>query len=388
MVNLWSHSSRAIWEKRKGAMASETTAGSDESLKLALAMALLRSKLLKKTSDTSHPPSATSDSEALKWKNKAKQRKQEIIRLKQDLVEVEDGMHHELLPGSASCKCYFFDNLGKLSPNKQSGEGFDERFKDVLRRRFLRQVRLKERRKRRNDGSTQRLFLSDNKAEEETEQLRASVDFLVELCDTVRPNDANFANWSHQAVDFILDAINNTLSKGKNIESVEGTIGSLSLHLVRKMCTTFQGNESNHDAQFLVQHLLRKLGSESCIGQRVILVVSQRISLLAEKLLFLDPFESTFSDMHSNLYILIQLIEFLASDYLISWSKTNGFTAELFEEWVTSILHARKGLQLLESRCGLYILYMDRVIGLIAKLAGQVESLQKLNPNILQRLLR
>ncbi|KAF5760972.1 putative protein MULTIPOLAR SPINDLE 1 [Helianthus annuus] len=59
---------------------------------------------------------------------------------------------------------------------------------------------------------------------------------------------------------------------------------------------------------------------------------------------------------------------------------------ELFEEWVTSILHARKGLQLLESRCGLYILYVDRLIGLIAKLVGQAESLQKLNPNILQRL--
>ncbi|KAF5760970.1 putative protein MULTIPOLAR SPINDLE 1 [Helianthus annuus] len=69
-------------------------------------------------------------------------------------------MHHEVFPGSASCKCYFFDNLGKLSPTEISGEGFDGRFKDVLRRRFLRQVRLKERRKRRNDGSTQRLFLS------------------------------------------------------------------------------------------------------------------------------------------------------------------------------------------------------------------------------------
>ncbi|XP_022016222.1 protein MULTIPOLAR SPINDLE 1 isoform X3 [Helianthus annuus] len=366
-------------------MASETTttAASDEPLKLALAMALLRSKLVNKTSETSHPPSDTSSSEALKWKRKAKERKQEILRLKQDLVEVEDGMHHEVFPGSASCKCYFFDNLGKMSPNEISGEGFDERFKDVLRRRFLRQVRLKERRKRRNDGSTQRLFLSDNKAEE-TEQLRASADFLVELCDT--PDDGDFANWSHQAVDFILDTINNTLSKGKNIESVDGIVGSLSLHIVRKMCTTLQGNEAHHDARIHVQHLLRKLGSESCIGQRVILAVSQRICLLAENLLFLDPFESTFPEMHSNLYILIQLIEFLVSDYLISWSKTSGFATELFEEWVTSILHARKGLQLLESRCGLYILYMDRVTGLIAKLVGQAESLQRLNPNILQRL--
>ncbi|MFS8026733.1 putative protein MULTIPOLAR SPINDLE 1 [Helianthus anomalus] len=142
--------------------------------------------------------------------------------------------------------------------------------------------------------------MSDNKAEE-TEQLRASADFLVELCDT--PDDGDFANWSHQAVEFILDAINNTLFKGKNIEFVDGIVGSLSLHIVRKMCTTLQGN-AHHDARIHVQHLLRKLGSESCIGQQVILAVSQRICLLAENLLFLDPFESTFPEMHSNLYIL------------------------------------------------------------------------------------
>lgn len=268
------------------------TADSEQRLRLAIAMALLRSKILKKPSDT---PSATLNSDALKWKRKAKERKEEITRLKHNLEEVEDGLHHELFPGSTSCKCYFFENMGKLSPNKISGEGFDGRFNDVLRRRFLRQVRLKERRKRRNEGSKQRLFLPEYIAEE-TEQLRASVDFLVELCDTPYPDDTNFANWSHQAVDFILDAIKNILSKGKNIEPVEGIVGSLSLRLVRKMCTTLQENESHHvhdDAQFHVQHLLRKLGSESYIGQRVILAVSQRISLLAENLLFLDPFEPT-----------------------------------------------------------------------------------------------
>ncbi|KAF5820030.1 hypothetical protein HanXRQr2_Chr02g0084271 [Helianthus annuus] len=53
-----------------GSMQTTTTAGSDEPLKLALAMALLRSKLVNKTSETSHPPSDTSSSEALKWKRK------------------------------------------------------------------------------------------------------------------------------------------------------------------------------------------------------------------------------------------------------------------------------------------------------------------------------
>ena len=50
---------------------------------------------------------------------------------------------------------------------------------------------------------------------------------------------------------------------------------------------------------------------------------------------------------HISLCILTQLIKFLASDHLISWSKAEGFATELFEEWVTSILHAWEGLQLL-----------------------------------------
>ncbi|XP_057501653.1 protein MULTIPOLAR SPINDLE 1 [Actinidia eriantha] len=196
----------------------------------------------------------------------------------------------------------------------------------------------------------------DCNSEDETEQLRASVDFLVELCDNVSPvnvEETNFLNWSHQAVDFILE-----------------------LH------------QFNTDAQFHVQHLIRKLGSESYVGQRVILSVSQRIAVLAESLLFKDPIDNAFLDMHDCLYMMIQLIEFLVSDYLLTWSRSERFDTRLFEEWATSVLHARKALQVLESRNGLYVLYMDRVIGDLAKQAGQVSSLQKINPDIITNLLR
>ncbi|GJZ28703.1 protein multipolar spindle 1 isoform X2 [Tanacetum coccineum] len=190
-----------------------TTAGaggsSDEQLKLAVAMALLRSKLINNKPSDQSASSPTSNSDAIKWKRKAKERKLEIIRLKHDLIQFEDGMHNEMLTGGASCKCYFFDNLGELRPNDDISGREGGRFTDVLHRRFLRQVRLKERRKRRSEGSTRRLYLSENN-DEETEQLRASVDFLVNLCDTIsNPDDANFANWSHQAVDFILDVAGN-----------------------------------------------------------------------------------------------------------------------------------------------------------------------------------
>lgn len=62
--------------------------------------------------------------------------------------------------------------------------------------------------------------------------------------------------------------------------------------------------------------------------------------------------------------------------------------AGLFEEWVASLLHAQKTVKLLESRNGLYILYMDRVIGEVAKRVGQISSLQKLNADIIDNLFQ
>ena len=56
------------------------------------------------------------------------------------VVLVSDASQCDLFPQSASCKCYFFDNLGKLSPKRLEVEdGSDRRFNDVLRRRFFRQ---------------------------------------------------------------------------------------------------------------------------------------------------------------------------------------------------------------------------------------------------------
>ncbi|KAM7472914.1 hypothetical protein LguiA_011097 [Lonicera macranthoides] len=366
----------------------QSKSDSNESLKLAIAMALFRSKLLHKPPPDNLP---SSQSDAQKWKRKAKERKQEILRLKQDLKEAEDGSQYDLFPQSASCKCYFFDNLGKLSP-MCLGEGCDKRFNDVLRRRFLRQVRLKERRRKRTDGSTRPQCLSDYNIEDETEQLSASVDFLVELCEkvsSVKVDDANFANWSHQAVDFILAALKNLSSTGKPTETVEGIVSSLITRLVRRMCATPQGDEKHEfdtDSQLCIQHLIRKLGSEPYVGQRVILSVAQRIYVLAESLLFMDPFDEAFPDIHSCMYMLIQLIEFLVSDYVITWSSSEGFDTRLLEECVVSLLNAQKALELLENRCGLYVLYIDRVIGELAKKVGQVPLLQKLNPEIFDKL--
>ncbi|XP_021277481.1 protein MULTIPOLAR SPINDLE 1 isoform X1 [Herrania umbratica] len=368
--------------ENRAASAAARDTSSDESLRLAVAISLLRSKFLQ-----NHPPPSQSD--ALKWKRKAKERKQEILRLRDDLKEAEDASQFDLFPQTASCKCYFFGNLGKLSPNRL-GDASDRRFNDVLRRRFLRQVRLRERRKGAASSLKGRVLGCND--EDQAEQLKASIDFLVELCDTSSPvQESKFENWSHQAVEFILVALKNLLSTGRKLESIEGVVSSLIMRLVRLMSSPSRGDEAHHsdtNSQFYIQHLLRKLGCEPYIGQRVILSVSQRISVLAESLLFSDPFDENFPAMHECMFVMIQLIEFLVSDYLLTWPANEGFDNILFEEWVTSLVQARKAVEVLESRNGLYVVYMDRVTGELAKLVGQVPLSQKLNSDIFDALFR
>ncbi|KAG5593750.1 hypothetical protein H5410_034982 [Solanum commersonii] len=403
---------------------------SDESFKLAIAMALVRSKLLHKPpAATPAPPSssiaavpqpaaaASSSCAPLSHSDDAaKERKREILRLKEDLKVAEDGSQCDIFPKSASCKCYFFDKLGLLSP-KKIGAGSDQRFSDVLRRRFLRQVRIKERKRRRPDDSLlHRISEHDN--ENNVEQLSASVDFLLELCDTISPQsleEGNFKNWCHQAVDFILGTLATMSPTERNREPVEGIINSLIIRLLRRMCSALHRDDSHHfdaDVHFYIQHLMRNVGNEAFVGQRLIFAVCQRISAMAESLLFMDPFDDAFPSMHNSMYMIglqkgkrrekgavgvkpihivgdpnwIQLIEFLVSDYLLTWSKGGDFDIRLFEEWVVSILHGRKALELLENRNSLYVLYIDRVIGVVAKQVGQLSFLPKLSPQILENL--
>ncbi|XP_019177904.1 PREDICTED: uncharacterized protein LOC109173102 [Ipomoea nil] len=362
----------------------------DESLKMAIAVALVRSKLQQNNPPPPPPPPPSSAplSDVLKWKRKAKERKLEITRLKEDLKIAEDSMQQDMFPQGALCKCYFFDNLGQFCPI--SGDDCDQRFSDVLYRRFLRQVRINERKRRIPDASRGRECVSEYNNENEVEKLRASVDFLVEICDSVstaRLDEAKFKSCSHQAVDFILDTLKTKSGVGDNY-TVESVLSSLIMRLLRRMCNATQGDEdqSGTDVRFYIQHLMRKLGSNSYTGQRIILSVSQRISLVAEGLLFMDPFDGAFPNANHSIYLMIQLIEFLVSDYLLSWSISEEFDTRLLEEWVVSVMHARKALEVLECRSGLYVVYIDRVVGLVAKQVGQFSFLQKLNPQILANL--
>ncbi|XP_015695784.2 protein MULTIPOLAR SPINDLE 1 [Oryza brachyantha] len=356
------------------------------SLKAALAMALIHyNRLPSRPADAA----ASSPQALLHWKRKAKDRKREILRLREELKLLQDGARgEEMEPPVASCRCHFFDGCGDLPPDGDAGEHWVD---EVLRRRFLRLVRWKEKR-RRLDRSLPTSRLMEYNDEDEIQQLSLSIDFLVELSDGIfakREAGSSFATFSHQAVDFILASLKNILSSEREKEIIEEIINGFVARLMKRMCATPEnaGSVNCSDTQLSLQHLLRKLGNEEFVGQRIILGVSQKISNVSEKLLLVDPFDDAFPEMHSNMFIMIQLIELLISDYFNNWLYHHHFDKKLFEEWVRSILKARMDLEALESRNGLYVVYIERVIGRLAREVAPAAHQGKLDLEVLSKLL-
>ncbi|CAA7408106.1 unnamed protein product [Spirodela intermedia] len=259
-----------------GSVSGSKPIAEPDALKIAIAVAfaLFRSKRLGQQS--APPSSSLSDSDVHRWKRKAKERKRELISLKEELKQLEEGREpqSDAVPQIVSCRCHFFDGCGLSGArNLSSGvegigdgdAGCNDWIDDVLRRRFLRQD------------------LDDNN---EMEWLCTSVDFLLELCgsDFSENGNCNFASLSHQAMDSIL-----------------------------------------------------------------------------------DPFDNAFPDMHDRMFMMMQLTEFIISDNLHIWTKNGDLDSKLFEEWLRSILQARKALGALENRNGLYLIYLERIIGATAK---------------------
>uniref|UniRef100_A0A453RRJ7 Multipolar spindle 1 n=1 Tax=Aegilops tauschii subsp. strangulata TaxID=200361 RepID=A0A453RRJ7_AEGTS len=307
-----------------------------------------------------------------------------------------DGVRGEAMePPVASCRCHFFDGCSDLQPPPPTGGG-EHWVDEVLRRRFLRLARWKEKR-RRLDRSLPVTSLMEFNSEDEIQQLSLSTDFLVELSDGIfakRESCSTFATFSHQAVNFILSLLKNILLSKREKELVEEIIDGLVTRLMKRMCTipenagtSDSGPVDCSDAQFNVQHLFRKLGNEEFIGQRIILAVSQKISNVSESLLLLDPFDDSFPDMHGNMFIMIQLIEFLISDYMKIWLCCEQFDKKIFEEWVRSILKARKDLEVVENINGLYVVYIERVVGRLAREVAPAAYQGKLDLDVFSKLL-
>ncbi|KAJ3688780.1 hypothetical protein LUZ61_017944 [Rhynchospora tenuis] len=377
---------------------SKSSRADSPSVKLALAMALVRSNHLPRPRPLNVLAPADTSDKFRHWKKKAKERKREIVRLREEIKLLQDGLACESEPPIASCRCHFFEGCGEVGPHVVDGTGDEHWIDNVLRRRFIRLVRWKERR-RRVERPIERKSFMEFESEDEIGRLSVSIDFLVELSDNVLAKgevDSSFSTFSHQAIDFILASLKNVLVSRQQREPLEEITNGLIMRLIKRMCTVSQSNcqldsgsrsDIELDPQFCVQHIIRKLGKEDFVGQRMMLALSQKITIVAENLLLLDPFHDNFPNLHASMFLLIQLIEFMIADYINTWLNLEQFDKKLFEEWVRSILKARKDLEILENMNGLYILYMDRVVALLAKEVGPAVHQGKLDQQVFSKLL-
>ncbi|XP_057857397.1 protein MULTIPOLAR SPINDLE 1 isoform X4 [Cryptomeria japonica] len=311
----------------------------DAQLKLAMAMSILRSR--------SKQPQAVQDLQH--WKKKAKERKGELIKLKNDIKEIKDGMLSEMLPQVASCKCQFFDILNSSSTEEQirSQEGDDCAMHDVLLRQFLRKVRLRERLKNHKDICTGCVLPIDHySCDGEKGNLVFVANFLLELVNMQSPafNKQLFSTYAHQAVDFIRDF-----------------------------------DASVYNTEFHVQHIMRKLGVVPFIGQRILLATSETIISVTDSLFCMDPFDPTFFQVHESMFTMMQLVEHLVSDYACSWTADTTFNDRLLEEWIKCYLQVTKIGQMLEPRNSLYATYIDRIRGELAKQLNKIASSKDYN---------
>jgi hypothetical protein len=61
---------------------------------------------------------------------------------------------------------------------------------------------------------------------------------------------------------------------------------------------------------------------------------------------------------------------------------------EIFEEWARSILKARKDLEVLENINGLYLVYIERVVGRLAREVAPAAHQGKLDLDLFSKFLR
>jgi hypothetical protein len=271
----------------------------DAQVKLAVAMSILRARS-QSVNDVQH------------WKKKAKERKNKLAKLKHDLKEIQDDMLSKMLPQVASCKCNFFENFDKSSLEGQAGNEERDTYSinQVLFRQFLRQVHLTKRLKNHKDSSAGCHLPNGPSVEDEKEKLASATNFLLEIIDMQSPAYSKqlFATYSHQAVDFIKDTLQVLLTIEEADKFIVGLVNNLAMHLVERIyCTSkYDGLDSaSHDKQFHVQHIMHKLGAVPFIGQRMLLAASQSIASLADSLLCMGPFDSTITQLHNCMFIMI-----------------------------------------------------------------------------------
>ncbi|KAI4998973.1 hypothetical protein ZWY2020_054837 [Hordeum vulgare] len=83
----------------------------------------------------------------------------------------------------------------------------------------------------------------------------------------------------------------------------------------------------------------------------------------------------------------IQLIKFLISDHMKNWLCCEQFGKKIFVEWARSILKARKDLEILENINALYVVYIEGVVGRLAREVASPAHQGKLDLDVFSKLL-
>ncbi|XP_078444059.1 multipolar spindle 1 [Wolffia australiana] len=376
-----------------------------ESLKMAIAVAFALSRTKRLAEEPAAVSSSPADADADRWKKKAKERKRELISLREEVkrLEAERERGSDDVMQIVSCRCQFFDESGVFGPRKPSsgaeGEGEWEScgndwIDDALRRRFFRHIRWRKR-QRKVEGSTCNRSCAGLDDGDEIGWLCISVDFLLELSSSkVSENDANnFAALSHLATDSILASLRKLMASKNKDPLVEDVVNRLLTCLLQRMWPAIEkfgtGTPvANKVVDIHVQHLIRILGGDPYMGQWALFLVSQKISCVADTLLITDPFDDVYPNMHDYMYMMMQLTESILQDNLHEWTKKSTLDSKLFEEWLRSTLKAREAMGALENRNGLYLIYLDRIIGSTAKQLQLLSDQQSIiNTDLLDALL-
>ncbi|PKA52891.1 hypothetical protein AXF42_Ash001872 [Apostasia shenzhenica] len=99
-----------------------------------------------------------------------------------------------------------------------------------------------------------------------------------------------------------------TVINSRDIELLEEIVNGIVIRLMGRMSAITEYEETSTDGldvQLYIQHLMRKLGAIAFVGQHAMLLISQKISAVADSMLFMDPFDYAFPSLHDSIFLIM-----------------------------------------------------------------------------------
>ncbi|CAM6109333.1 unnamed protein product [Calypogeia fissa] len=303
----------------------------------------------------------------LHWKKKAKILKDEILALRRELQDIEDGSILDKLPCLAPCECLFLNTRVLEAPRTTTDA---EVFIGKLSvQRFLKNLRILNRAKKNGRKRTRELKVNTS-ATDLKGHLALVVDFLADvLGDPIPVSDSkNLSTYMHQSVNFIEEAIPHLLQDTKTQQlqvqtSVKKLTSALSMNIMNFLPQKGIETTENIDTRVWIQKIVLDLGSIQCIGQQLLLTIARVIAEIAETLVCVDPFHDGVAQTYSNLFFLLQLFERLLSDHLCTWAKTSTLDEDTLQEAVKFHFQTINLFQEFGNWSSLVVFYTNRITG-------------------------